>query len=232
MSQGTAHILIVAADADAQVMMSGVLERAGFSGEAVASGEEALTAARARRPDLVVLDLALPGLDGWGVLERLQPDAPPVVLLASRHENPKDGPFQECVAAYLFKPVHPGELAATCRRVLLSQREAAEHVERRQHKRRRLIVKVEVLSRDGSPSVSGRLIDMSASGLQIEMDTVLEPGDRIRVVLHVPGPSPEVEVEGLILWRNPADSGYAYGLDLGRVTATAARVLNSAFASE
>jgi CheY-like chemotaxis protein len=225
------QILVVDDEEAVRTAIRSLLEKSGHTVEAVASGAAAVAAAQARRPDLVVLDLGMPGMDGWAVIEKLQSDAPPFVLLASHADNPQDGPFKDCIAAYLYKPVEPNELAAACRRILASRPETpSQAAERRQSKRRRIICKVVLLSRNGNPAVNGRLIDLSSTGIQMEIDAPLEMGDRIRVALHVPGPTPQVELEGLVLWRNPVEQGFTYGIDLGRVTAGAAKVLSAAFA--
>ena len=61
---GPGHILLVDDDATVTEVLSRYLEREGFAVEAVADGDTALAAARATPPDLVVLDLMLPGIDG------------------------------------------------------------------------------------------------------------------------------------------------------------------------
>jgi CheY-like chemotaxis protein len=232
MPENTKRVLVVDDEDDVRLLTQRLLEKAGYTVDTAAGGDEALRAVQRARPDMIVLDLAMPGMDGWNVLERLQAQtAPPIVLLASPGTNPKDGPFRECVAAYLTKPVHGAELAAVCRRILNAKPEPAEIRERRQEGRRRLIVKVVLLSRDGSPVLAGRLVDLSAHGLQMEMDMSLEPGDPVRILLHMPGPNSQLELEGPVRWRNPVEGGgFAYGIDLSRVTATAARLLHAALA--
>jgi hypothetical protein len=166
----------------------------------------------------------MPGIDGWTVIERLLPDPPPIVLLASHNDNPKDGPFQHCIVGFLHKPIHYGELASACRRILEAG-PATEGSERRRHPRRRLLVDVSLLSKDGSPAVPGKLVDLSAQGLQMEMDAELEKGDKVRVILHVPGPAAQLGLDGVVLWRKPAERGFAYGLDLAELTVEEARQL-------
>jgi hypothetical protein len=78
--------------------------------------------------------------------------------------------------------------------------------------------------------VVGRLVDLSDNGLQMEIDAPLEKGDRIRILLHVPGPRPQIEVEGTVLWKNRGEQGFAYGLDLGQLAPNVAKALHAAFA--
>src|ERR1041384_4060579 len=65
-------VLIVEDDPAARKLLTEILSFAGFSAVAVGSGEEAVPAAVADRPDVVLLDVGLPGIDGWETLRRLQ----------------------------------------------------------------------------------------------------------------------------------------------------------------
>jgi CheY-like chemotaxis protein len=224
------RVLVVDDEADVRLLVRRLLEAVGYAVDTAANGEEALVSIDAARPDLIVLDLSMPVLDGWGVMERLKArDAPPIVVLASPAVNARDGPFRDCVAAYLTKPLQRDELVAACRRILSARPDPPGVGDRRQERRRRLIVKVVLLSRDGNPALVGRLVDLSQHGLQMEMGLSLDPGDHVRILLHVPGPDPQLELEGFVRWRKVADGGFAYGIDLSRVTAMAARLLQSAF---
>jgi CheY-like chemotaxis protein len=224
MSDSPKRVLVVDDEADTRVVIGRLLEKAGYAVETAADGESAVAAAQARRPHLLILDLVMPGLDGWSVIERLLPDPPPIVLLASDSDNAKDGPFQHCIVGFIHKPIHYGELASSCRRILESG-PSSEGAERRRHPRRRLLVDVSLLSKDGSPGVPGKLVDLSAQGLQMEMDAELEKGERVRVILHVPGPAAQLGLDGVVLWRKPAERGFAYGLDLRDLTVEEARQL-------
>ena len=223
------RVLVVDDEEDTRVVVGRLLEKSGYEVETVGGGEDAVIAVQARKPDLMVLDLGMPGIDGWTVIERLMPiGPPPVVLLASRSDDPKSGPFQECIVGYLYKPLHYGELAAACRRLLSTRDPGADALDRRQHHRRRLIVDVTLPSKDGEPAVVGKLVDLSARGLQMEMSVGLEIGESVRIILHVPGgPTAQLALEGKVLWKKAAEGGYAYGLDLGTLTRDDARRLNA-----
>jgi CheY-like chemotaxis protein len=227
------RILVVDHEDDVRLLVRRQLEKVGYTVETAANGEDALKALEAFRPDLLVLDLHMPVLDGWGVIERLKPKgAPPIVLVASPNTNAKDGPFRECVAAYLTKPLHSDELVGACRRILNTRQVAAELADRRQEDRRRLIVKVVLLSKGGAPVQVGHLVDLSRHGLQMEMPVALDEGDPVRILLHMPGPNAQLELEGFVRWQNPVEGGFAYGIDLSKVTATAARLLHAALSSD
>jgi DNA-binding response OmpR family regulator len=97
------------------------LEAAGYRVSVATRGDEGLQAAEEQRPDLVVLDLMLPGLDGYEITKRLRQGeaAVPIVILTAR-----DDPVDKVVGLelgaddYLTKPFNPRELVARVRAVL------------------------------------------------------------------------------------------------------------------
>ena len=96
------------------------LRGAGFSVTTAADGNGAVASARARPPDLVVLDLGLPGLDGLDVARELRLAAPvPIIILTARGEETDRVLGLELGADdYLVKPFSPRELVARVRAVL------------------------------------------------------------------------------------------------------------------
>jgi DNA-binding response OmpR family regulator len=96
------------------------LEHAGFAVRIAADGEAALTAVRRDRPDLVVLDLGLPGLDGLDVTRAIRRDSNlPVIMLTARDDELDKLLGLELGADdYLTKPFSPRELVARVRAVL------------------------------------------------------------------------------------------------------------------
>lgn len=89
-----APVLVVDDEPDARALVGGLLEAAGYAWTEAGNGAEALAAIAGRRPALVVLDLMMPELDGFQVLERLaaDPDARtiPVVVLTAMALSPDD----------------------------------------------------------------------------------------------------------------------------------------------
>jgi CheY-like chemotaxis protein len=99
------------------------LEGDGFAVLEAKGGAEALDEVRRRRPSLVLLDVMMPGIDGWVVAEKLAADPEtrdiPVVFLSARAAAEDRLHAQELGAVgYLVKPFDPLELAATVRDVL------------------------------------------------------------------------------------------------------------------
>jgi DNA-binding response OmpR family regulator len=104
------------------------LEHAGFAVRTAADGEAALIAVRRDRPDLVVLDLGLPGLDGLDVTRAIRRDSNlPVIMLTARDDELDKLLGLELGADdYLTKPFSPRELVARVRAVLRRVDSAAE----------------------------------------------------------------------------------------------------------
>jgi DNA-binding response OmpR family regulator len=120
------HILVVDDEPAIVTVVRERLERDGFSVRTVASGEEALAYMEKDPAELIVLDLRLPGMDGFEVLRRLrgQGDKVPVVVLTARDEDVDKIVGLELGADdYLVKPFNPRELTARVRAVLRRQYE-------------------------------------------------------------------------------------------------------------
>jgi len=96
------------------------LEHGGFSVLSAADGPTALRLARTRHPDLVILDLGLPGLDGLDVTRSLRRDgAVPIIMLTARgDESDKLVGLELGADDYVTKPFSPKELVARVRAVL------------------------------------------------------------------------------------------------------------------
>lgn len=110
-------VLIVDDDADSRTIAHTFLELRGWEVMAAADGHEALRLARARPPDLVVLDLVMPGLDGWGVAAALRADAstrrvPILALTAAAGKHEQDRALEVGCDAVLHKPIALTDLAA------------------------------------------------------------------------------------------------------------------------
>lgn len=96
------------------------LRHAGFQVQSAADGPAALASIRAVKPDLVVLDLGLPGMDGLDVLRALRKDSniPVIVLTARGEETDKLIGLELGADDYMVKPFSPKELVARVRAVL------------------------------------------------------------------------------------------------------------------
>jgi len=124
-------ILIVEDDPDIAELMARYLEKAGHRALRAASGVDGLARARAARPDLVVLDLMLPGMDGLSVCEALRGDpalaAVPVIMVTARgEESDKVAGLELGADDYVTKPFSPKELVARVGALLRRVQRAGE----------------------------------------------------------------------------------------------------------
>lgn len=102
-------IVVVEDNQDINDLLSLILEEEGYQVISVTDGLAALAAAREHRPDLITLDLALPGKDGWAVARELQED--PVtenipILVISAYTRNLDAPLRRRVARVISKPFY------------------------------------------------------------------------------------------------------------------------------
>lgn len=121
------RILIVDDEPQMQRFLKPALTASGFSVASAMSGAEALRAIRAECPDLVVLDLGLPDMDGKNVIvqTRVHSKVPIIVLSARDHEPEKIAALDLGANDYVAKPFGIGELLARIRVVLRPR--APEH---------------------------------------------------------------------------------------------------------
>jgi DNA-binding response OmpR family regulator len=109
-----ARILVVDDDADVRGLVRELLERAGASVREAADGREALRVLYDVRPEVIVLDVTMPELDGWQTLERIRDlTAVPVLMLTARDtELEKVRGLKEGADDYVTKPFGRQELLA------------------------------------------------------------------------------------------------------------------------
>ncbi|MFJ6016188.1 response regulator transcription factor [Streptomyces sp. NPDC092952] len=122
-----ARILVVDDDPTVAEVVTRYLERAGRTVEHAADGDEALLRAAANRPDLVLLDLMLPGPDGLEVCRRLRETGPvPVIMLTARgEEEDRILGLESGADDYVTKPFSPRELVLRVDSVLRRARTPA-----------------------------------------------------------------------------------------------------------
>jgi two-component system, OmpR family, alkaline phosphatase synthesis response regulator PhoP len=129
----TYHILVVDDEDDLLELVRYNLAKEGFEVVCVSSGEEALKAARKDPPDLIVLDLMLPAVDGLEVCRRLKADArtrdvPIVMLTAKSEEADMIAGLDRGADDYIGKPFSPRVLTARIK-ALLRRQEAKRQTE-------------------------------------------------------------------------------------------------------
>src|SRR5262249_40995337 len=110
-----ARVLVVDDEEGLRVLVASLLRDRGYEVQEAADGEEALRRLEAEAPELLVLDLVMPRLDGWGVLAQLatRAERPPVVVLTADYDGFARA-VREGAAGYVFKPFKSDELTAIC----------------------------------------------------------------------------------------------------------------------
>lgn len=123
-------LLIVDDDVNALKLIGYTLYREGYEIVVAQSGQEALAKAQKETPQLVILDIMMPGMDGYEVCRRLRAtpqtaQVPVIMLTAKSQVEDKVAGFQAGADDYLTKPVIPAELVARVKALLLRSTYAA-----------------------------------------------------------------------------------------------------------
>ena len=116
-------VLVADDDDDIRSLVIFRLERSGYRTVVARDGDEALAVALERRPDLAVLDVMMPKLDGYEVIRRLRKEdatrAMPVILLSARVQDADVARgFESGADDYIRKPFSPQELCARVQAIL------------------------------------------------------------------------------------------------------------------
>ena len=166
------RVLVVDDEPKIVEVVGDYLRGAGFSVTTADDGEAAMASARALPPDLVVLDLGLPGLDGLDVTRELRrAGAVPIIMLTARGEESDRVLGLELGADdYLVKPFSPRELLARVRAVL-------RRTEGRQAERERFVVgDVVVDTGRREVMVGDRVLDLTATEFDLLVELARQPG--------------------------------------------------------
>jgi DNA-binding response OmpR family regulator len=122
------RVLLIDDDEDVRTMVRRLYERNGAELIAAADGGDGLEALYEHRPDLVLLDIAMPGLDGWNVLGRIREftDVPVLMLTANDRELEKVRALRAGADDYMTKPFGLEELLARSEALLRRTRTRSE----------------------------------------------------------------------------------------------------------
>jgi DNA-binding response OmpR family regulator len=126
------HILVADDDPVIVRLLQVNFKLEGYDVDTAAHGEEAIQKARDRKPGLILLDVMMPGLDGWEVCRRLKENEEtagiPVIFLSARaqEEDRKRG-LELGVVEYVTKPFDPGDLVGLVARILAGRHPRAEN---------------------------------------------------------------------------------------------------------
>jgi len=204
------RILVVDDEEDLRALVGSIVGDLGYEVETARDGLSAIEKVDLDPPDLILLDLVLPGIDGVSVLRYLRQGGsriPVVLLTACSDEKMIRKAMNEGATAHLPKPFRIHDLVQICSRLLGKTGTGAD---RRREPRHCLSLDLLALSWERVPMGLAHLFDLSAGGAQVGFASPLALGERIRVEFPVPGG--ELSVGGRVCWRGPASRGYAHGL--------------------
>ena len=204
------RILVIEDDQDISLGIRIVLTRSGFEVASSPDGKQGLRVFHESRPDLVVLDIGLPTLDGWEVLERIRDlsDVPVLILTAHGHEADKVRGLHGGADDYLVKPFGNRELAARVGALLRrprSERSAAEV-----YHDGRLLVRLDVreVSVGGVPVALTPTEFRLLAALIRHPGQTLTPGQLLELAWHDPlGVGPERVKFGVMRLRRKLGQG-------------------------
>src|SRR5687768_15047020 len=173
------RILVVDDEPDIIALVAYHLARSGYRVSTASTGTEALEAAHEEQPALVVLDLMLPELSGFQVLERLRADRAlgeiPVLMLTARRDEPDRVQGLSLGADdYLVKPFSPQELVLRVRNIL--RRTRAKAVDRRNVT---TIGTVEIDKDAHAVTLDGQQVELTATEYKLLM-TLAERRGRVQ----------------------------------------------------
>jgi CheY-like chemotaxis protein len=202
------RILLVDDEEDLRILVSSIVADLGYEVETAKDGAEAIAKVEKDPPDLVLLDLLLPGIDGLTVLRYLRESGnqvPIVLLTACSDERTIRKAMREGASGYVPKPFRIRDLAVACARFL-----PPAGAERRRETRLAVSLDLLALSWERVPLGLAHLVDLSPGGAQMGFANALGLGERIRVAFPVPGG--ELSVGGKVCWCGPAPRGFSHGV--------------------
>ena len=206
------RILVVDDQSSIRSLLEVALSEAGADVRTAPDGLAAIELVALSPPDLVLLDLAMPGMTGWQVLEKLQASVRtasiPVVLQTSAEDY---GSFDRAkklkVAAFVSKPFRLAEVVETCRRILEGARPLQGRLDPPVH-----IPEVEVRDAGDTPAGTGTLIDRNAAGAQVDLDRPLAVGQRVTLVIKERGKADSRPA--VVRWVTKVENRFHHGLRL------------------
>ena len=123
-TQHSPLVLVCDDDASVRTVVQAMLERQGYRVLSVASGHEAVEQSVAQPPDVILLNLMMPGMDGWETLavlkQQTQTQAIPVIILSGLLPNAREAPHPD-VSDWIVKPPEPRILRQVLERALANQ---------------------------------------------------------------------------------------------------------------
>jgi AmiR/NasT family two-component response regulator len=207
---GYQYTLVVGPDSPDRAWLEGILLRGGLEVAACAE-DELLAMPDVVPPRLVFLDDSSTRDERMASFARVRSHAPlagvPMVVLAYDADiDSFSTAITHGAAAYLVKPVAAEEVVAVAHKIS-GWLSSGDLTEKRRRLRRPLLLRVDVEVRARGLDVPGQIVDVSGSGCRIELDSVLEKGESVRLTLHGVEGSTELTLGAEVRWERQAPDG-------------------------
>ena len=183
------------------------LERDSFTFSTARSGEEALEVVHQKGPDLVVLDLLMPGMDGDAVCAQIKANpatrrTPVIMVSSASQEDLKDRCYAAGCDAFVAKPLKRDELLEAIERVIVIAK----------RKSPRIPTHLPAYVRDGEREVDAWIHTVSTGGLFIEIDPPPESGAILDVAFSLPERDAPVRSKVQVRWAGTVRADGASGV--------------------
>jgi len=185
-------ILVIDDDLDSLKLIGLLLQRQGYQVVAAPGGSQGLAQAESENPDLILLDIMMPDMDGYEVCKRLRKDPrlahiPIIMFTAKTRVDDKVTGFEAGADDYLTKPTHPAELASRIKAILTRTSTVQSAVIQRSRGKT-----IAVLGVRGGSGVTTLAVNLSLAMSQMERSLILaelQPGiGAIGLQLGLPRP--------------------------------------------
>ena len=202
------HILVVDDETSILEMLQAALTGAGARVTTAVDGSTALVAVVNDPPDMILLDVKMPGMDGWDLLEQLagtpRTARIPVALETCAEDFTSfDKARREGVAAFISKPFRVADVVETCRRILTGSRPLQGTSSPDDDS-----PSVQVRDPNGNIVAYGTLLDLDDRGAQIDASGPLPLGQTFQLDLN----DPERTLEAEVRWVTSVAGRYQHGL--------------------
>ena len=174
------HILVVDDDTLLRRSLSLQLEQAGYRASTAANAEDALALAQREQPDLILLDIGLPGMDGLEALRQFQTemDVPVIFVTARRRELDEILGLELGADGYITKPFNPDVLLARVKSVL---RRSARHSPTASETERLVVGDLEIDPAAHTVTVNNKAVELTAREFAVLHALALKAGQVLSV---------------------------------------------------
>jgi CheY-like chemotaxis protein len=196
----SALVMVVDDDTDTREILRLALAGVGYRVAAVGGATEALMVLESQHPDLILLDLVMPEIDGWWVVQRVAalPSPPPILVLSGVARVPPPTALRPWLAGYMLKPFHVGRLLRCCEHALKTHK--GVRIDSTRSAARYTLLSDATLQRESGERYEGQLHEVSRGGFRVDVGTDLQVGEDVRLTVRLPWEADRIPLTGHIRW--------------------------------